>query len=473
VSAGSAAAEQHEPSLGLRIAGGTGWNLTGRGASKGMALLANVAATRLLVPADVGALLLTNALVLVFATVAAWGMDSAGIRLLAGSTAVGERARARASVRLTLAGAVVGSGVAAAVFGAGGWRWMSIHAFHSSQMAGLQSTATLLLVATAIQQTISGWFKGLHRMRAVAVLDELAVNALWCLALIVLWAAHRHPSVETIVLLRVLGFGLVLVWMAALFRKPYDTLAGTGGTRPRFLELLDLGSALMFTTLATVVIGTTSDMAILGLYRSRAEVAAYGLAASLAAVGAMPYIAAAVPLRPILAGIRTEADRARLERPLRAIVAATTIPPLLLALGFGAAGSPLLRIAFGGSYAHAADVLAVLAAAQVVCAVTGPGGLALQMMGRHRVAVALTAAAGAASVGGDFFAAPRWGALGVAIVTGSVFVVQNVGTALVARRLTGINTFARFSAADLASGTRELSSALRRRRATRELVGSA
>ena len=469
----AAPARQHTGTrrLALRLARGTAWIFTGRMASRGATLLVNVVAAKILVPSAVGALLLTNTVVLIGAMVARWGMDFAAVRLVARSAADGEWARARASLASTFLGTIVGSGIAAAVLLGGGWRWLALHGFHSADMASLQTSAALLLVVTAIQQTVSSWFRALQRMRVVALFDELLANALWFFALISVWAVDRTPSLNAIVWLRTGALLLVLMWMVALFRKPYGGLAGTGGARPTVRELLDLGSTLMVTNLVLLVVGTTSDMVVLGVYRSKAQVAAYGLAASLSALVAAPFMAATVAFVPALAEARDAADRARLERPLRAIVAAVSLPAILIAAIYAVIGASILGLAFGAHYRGAAHVLAILSLAQVVFVVTGPCGGALAMMDRQRVAFALALASAAASVGGDVFAAPRWGGTGVAVATSSALAASNVVTALVAKRLTGISTVARFGLADLRTAVDALRMSMARREPLREEAG--
>jgi O-antigen/teichoic acid export membrane protein len=455
--------EQEGPRrLALRIARGIGWVFVGRMGSRGVTLIVNVAATKLLVPAGVGTLLLANSLVLIGATLARWGMEFAAVRLLARSIAARDWSRARATVTSTFAGTVIGSGVVGGILLLGGWRWLSLHGFHSERMASLQTSISVLLILTALQQTVSSWFRALQRMRIVAAFDELTANVLWCIALLVLWVGHRTPSVASLVWLRAGAYLLALALMLVLFSRPYRELAGVGGIRPSLRELLDLGSTGVVTTLVLLVVGTTSDMAILGLYRPQSEVGAYGLAASLSALVAAPFMASTVVFGPVLASVRSGSDRTTLQRPLQAIVAAVSVPAIVVALVFAGAGSSVLGFAFGSTYAHAGHVLAVLSLAQAVFVLTGPCNLALGMMDRLRVAFLLALASAVASVGADFFAAPRWGAVGVAVATGSALTASNVVTAFVAKRLTGVSTYARFNRADARAALATLQAVLRR-----------
>jgi O-antigen/teichoic acid export membrane protein len=159
--------------------------------------------------------------------------------------------------------------------------------------------------------------------------------------------------------------------------------------------------------------------------------------------------------------VKSSNDRTTLQRPLQAIVAAVSVPAIVATVVFVVAGADILSFAFGASYADAANLLAVLSIAQAFFVVTGPCNLALGMMDQLRVSFVLAVASAAASVGADFYAAPRWGAIGVAVATGSALTVSNVITALVAKRLTGVSTWARFSRADLRAGARAIQEAVR------------
>lgn len=439
-----------QATIGRRLAGGTAWVFGGRIGSRAITLLVNVAVAKLLVPASVGTLLLTITLVTIGATIARWGMESTAIRLIAQNVAAGAPAGARASVRLTITGTLLGSGIVAGALGTGGWKWLSLHVFHSTQMVGLGTSAALLLVALAAQQTVSSWFKGLHEMRFVAIFDELLANVLWCAGLFALWLASGKTGVAALIWLRALAMGVTLATMLVLFRGPYRRLRGSQGQAPPLREVLDLGTTLMFTSLVALVIGTTSDMAILASYRSKAEVAGYGIAASLAGLVAIPMLSSNPTVAASFAGIRGEPDeRRRLEQAVRKITAALSLPGIVLVVLFAVAGGPLLSFAFGPSYAHSARVLVVLSLAQLIYVLTGPFDLALQMMGRQRVAFSIALVTAATSMGADVFAASRWGAVGVAVATGLVMVLNNLFTMVLAKRLTGILTLASFRPRDL------------------------
>jgi hypothetical protein len=70
------------------------------------------------------------------------------------------------------------------------------------------------------------------------------------------------------------------------------------------------------------------------------------------------------------------------------------------------------------------------------------------MTGHHRAVFFMAATAAVCSFGADLWAAPRYGAVGVAIATSTVLAIDNVATTLLARRLSGVWTFAQFRPRD-------------------------
>jgi len=434
---------------GSRIAGGTAWVFGSRIASRGVTVLVNIAIARLLIPGSVGTLLLAITVATVGATIARVGMDQAPIRLVAQSFRQGDRGRAAASVRLSLLVTVAGTLVVGGVLLAGGWRWLALHAFHSVQMAGLETAGPLLLAALALQQTASSWFKAVQAVRLVSLFDELLGNILWWIPLVILWLAGANVSVREVMFLRVLSLVLLVAVMFVLVRYRLALLDVSSRGVIRMREALDLGATLMVTSLVGVFLGTSSDLLIIGALRPHANVAGYGFCTSVAAIVSLPFLASNVVAAPALAAIRDGRDREHVERSLRLVVAAVTLPALLFTAILAAAGGPILGLVFGGAYGHYGDVLAVLALGQFFLVATGPCGITLQMMGQHRVALVLAVVTAVVSIAGDLYAVTRWGVLGVAVATTIAYALNNIAAVWLAKRLTGVLTLPRVTRADL------------------------
>lgn len=420
----------------------SGLVLVGWVCSTGGSALIGVALAHLLDPTDVGVFYLSWSAV-TFASIAArFGMDAAAVRLLAPLRAA---AAGTSSVyRRTTALSALGAAAVGIALAAGLWRLIAVHGFHSAAAGRLGPAVGVLAAAIAVEGTALGWLQGLQRMRAVAAFN-VSTPLLWGLALGVTAATTNGISAEDVLLARA-ATSLVLVCATCLaVRMP---IRGRGPRVIGLRELLDLGASLMASRLISTVTGAQSDLWILGAFAPAADVGGYAIAASVSLIVAAPFMAANVVLGPMIAEMYGR-SRADTERLIRTATGVTLLPTLAATAVLVALGRPLLGAVYGASYRGAATILAVFCLTQCVFVVTGPCGLALMMTGHHRAASLTSLAAATCSTAADIWAAPRYGAVGVAIATNTVLVFDNVLVTLLARRLTGMWTFARVRRADL------------------------
>lgn len=435
--------------LRRRLAAGSAWTISGRVGATAIALLVNVLVAELLTPTALGTYFVVTNLVVVTATVATLGMDTASIRLVASAVADGLPGRAGAVVIRTLAVAAAGGIVWGAVIAAGGWSWVASHVFSASDSAALGIVAGCLLLGLVFQNTVSAWFKGLQAMRAVAAFDGLLAASLFACGLLALRFTDVSATATQVVALRAGALATALAAAAWVLSRRVRArpLRGSGSARTR--EVVQLGSVLMLTTLISTVIGSTSDIVILGAFRPSADVAGYGVAATAAAAVGLPFAAGISALAPMIAELDTRGERRRLERLIGGFASCVAAPSVALTVVFVAVGAPILSFVFGATYASAAHVLVVLSVAQCVFVLTGPCGMTLIMTGHQKAAFALAAGGAVVCVVLDAWAASRWGAIGIAFATSSVVAADNIATTLLAKRLTGIWTYARFTRSDL------------------------
>jgi O-antigen/teichoic acid export membrane protein len=442
-----AAAAQREKLPSVALLRGSAWVLAGRIAGRAIALVSGVVLARLLTPTNLGDFYLAFSLATLGAVVGRLGMDTAATRLVAESLAERKPSRARSVFRQTLAFSALGAGVVGAISSLGGWSWLAHHAFGNHRLAGVMVAATVLIVCEALQGTLVSWFRGLQVMRLVVLFDELVPGGAFLVLLVAVWLVSGHVGVAGALEMRAGGFALAILGVAVAMRGRLPALRGTGGVPRR--QVAELGVTMTGAVLITAAVGSTSDLLVLGAFRPARDVAAYGIAVSVALLLAMPYLAMTTALGPQLAQLNARGERRRMEDLIRGaatIFGAATVAATALVV---ALARPILTVVFGGGYGRADHVLMVLALAQAAFVITGPCGLALTMTGYHRPAFVLTAMAAIASVGADVWAAPRYGALGVAVASSPAVVLDNVLTVLLARRLVGVWTLPRFRVEDL------------------------
>jgi O-antigen/teichoic acid export membrane protein len=140
----------------------------------------------------------------------------------------------------------------------------------------------------------------------------------------------------------------------------------------------------------------------------------------------------AVALFPLMAQAPQKGMPVAFERAMRGMGIAG--PAVALALS-GLAGA-LVQVLYGSEFAAAAPILVVLAWAAAENWLYAPLGFALQARGRERWWLASLAGGLLLNVAGNFWAIPRWGAVGAAVVTlVSEAALLALGSVLVGRLL--------------------------------------
>jgi O-antigen/teichoic acid export membrane protein len=411
-------------------------------------LAAGVVLARSLTPTDLGDFYLAFSLATLAAIVGRLGMDTPATRLVAEALTAGAPGRARSVLRQTLVFTALGAAVVGAASGLGGWHWLAEHGFGSHRLAGVAAAATILIVCQALQGTLASWFRGLQMMKFVVLFEELVPGAVFLVLLVAAWLLPGRLAVRGALEMRAAGFAVAIIGVAVVMRRPrFGALRGPGEVPKR--QVAELGVTMTGALFITAAVGSTSDLLILGAFRPASDVAAYGIAVSIAALLSMPYLAMATALGPQIAQLNAQGACRQLEDLVRGAVGMIgigTVAATLLVVGLA---HPIVTGVFGAGYGRAASILMVLALAQAAFVLTGPCGLILTMTGHHRPAFLLTAMAAVGSVGADVWAAPRYGALGVAVASSIAVVSDNVLTVLLARRLVGVWTLPRFRMEDL------------------------
>jgi O-antigen/teichoic acid export membrane protein len=426
---------------------GSAWVLTGRVAAGMVGLGAGVLLARLLTATDLGDFYLAFSLASLAAIVARLGMDTPATRLVAEALAEGAPGRAGSVLRQTLVFTALGAGAVGAVSGAGGWRWLAVHGFGNHRLASLMAAATALIVCGALQGTLAAWFRGLQTMRLLVFFGELVPVGAFFVFLAASWLVPGRLGVAGALEMRAGGFALAAIGVTVAMRRRWGRLRGPGSVPRR--QIAELGITTAGAALITAAVGSTSDLLILGAFRPSRDVAAYGIAVSLAALLSVPYLAMATALGPQLAELNARGERRQMEGLMRGAVSVVGIPTVAGSILLVTLARPILTAVFGVGYGRAAPVVMVLALAEAAFVLTGPCGLAMTMTGHHRPALLLTAMAAAASVGGDVWAAPRYGATGVAVASSVVIVLGNGLAVLLARRLVGVWTLPRLRRQDV------------------------
>jgi O-antigen/teichoic acid export membrane protein len=102
-------------------------------------------------------------------------------------------------------------------------------------------------------------------------------------------------------------------------------------------------------------------------------------------------------------------------------------------------GSPIMAAVFGADFSRGAIALAILSAAQLVNAITGPANSLLDMTGHQNDTLKATIAGVLANVTLNALLIPRWDIAGAAIATGASLILWNVLLVILVRRRLGVD----------------------------------
>jgi O-antigen/teichoic acid export membrane protein len=191
------------------------------------------------------------------------------------------------------------------------------------------------------------------------------------------------------------------------------------------------GMRTLQTELCFVIVGMLVSAVVVGLLR---------IASVSAMTAAVPATIVSLAAMPVMARLHAEGDRVRLQKTVSALAQAQFAGVLVLSLPLLIFPGPLLSLAFGSSFAVAADALRLLSIGQIASAAFGPN-LWLLNMTHHEQRV--TRALGNALALTVILIAPlvlRWGAAGAALALVAGMLCWNLITWRDARKLLGIET---------------------------------
>jgi O-antigen/teichoic acid export membrane protein len=231
---------------------------------------------------------------------------------------------------------------------------------------------------------------------------------------------------------------------------------------PPLTETLFLATCLPL--LVTEVVGYLSnqgDVWIVAATLTENQVANFGAARRFVMAISMPLMAINLMVLPSIPQLYVQRRTADLQRLLQRNATAALIPALCVLLVTLCGPGTVLSLLYGSDYSGAGTCLVILCAGQVFHMFTGSCGQLLMLTGRERLVLMLYVVAGVLLFTLGPMVAVRYGLNGVAIVSASILVFENLVLWILARVLLGVWTHA--SPASLGDAMRELSRLLSRR----------
>lgn len=432
------------PSIRRRLVKGSAWVLIGRVISIVLGVAINAFLARLLTPTEFGAYFTSFTMVIVGAVIAQLGLDRALVKVAAAAIGVGEPGRAREAIRRCLTIGATASLFAGLVLSFLAGPWLAEHVFHSAVVEAAMPLAGGWLIATALQSLMVETFRGLQDFGRATLYDALLVDILLATTLGIVFAAGSISlDIRGAVALSAGVTFLVVLLGARHLRREVRAVHGTGTLQER--EIFDIAWPSLVTNVAIYFLGSGIDLLVLGAFRPQADVALYGAATRLVTLVATPLWIIRGVMPPIVAELHAKGQRRQLEDTLRAGASLAGVPSLAILTVFVLFGATVMEIVYSPFYRQGSTILVILSIGRLIAVWSGAAGITLMMTGHQRAMMVITLSTGALSVTAGILAADRYGAVGVAVATASVAVLQNLLQVALARRFVGVWTFVQLS----------------------------
>lgn len=275
---------------------------------------------------------------------------------------------------------------------------------------------------------LNGMFRGLGDVRGKVIFTDLGLNGLrlCLLGAVALLGLGFHGVIRAYVAAVWLAFGAYVLYAAIRVLRHYPLRIDTGAAR----ELLTMSLPLLAADIATSAAGW-GGVLVLGFYQPAGEVGLLNAPLRLGTLATLPLTALTFLYLPIAAAWAQSPDRARVGH---LYLSATKWACLLLIpiLGLFILDARFVVVTlFGPPYADSAEVLQVLAVGYAVHTILGPNGATLVSLGRPRSVLVSSLLGSVATLAGAVLAAPRYGAVGVAVATTVGYCLSNLYLTLV------------------------------------------
>ncbi len=314
----------------------------------------------------------------------------------------------------------------------------------STLVAAVMPLTAGWLAAYSIQSLVVESFRGLQDFRSANMYDTILTDVALATAFGVMWVfGPRQATLNTIILIICAITAIIATIAGMRLRKQIRIIHGSGQLLSG--EIFAIAWPSLITNIASYLLSSGTDLLILGAFRQQSQVAVYGAATRLVILVATPLWILRGVLPPMISELYAQGHKRELERTLRAGATMAGLPSFAILVVFLLFGGPVMGLAYGANYESGATVLAVLAVGRMVAVWAGASGVTLLMTGHQKAMMTITVCTGIASLCGGILVAPRFGSLGIATVTATVAVVQNLLQIAVVRRRVGVWSQMQFS----------------------------
>lgn len=388
------------------------------------ALILNMILTRMLKPEDVGVYYLLVSIVTMFGLAAQLGVHQAIVRALAGSLGSDREEIARRSIRAAFLIVIFGTTVIALPYSLGGGRWLAKSVLNSPLIADMSVITALWISGFALQMLVSQLFRGFHRIGFATLFEGTSTGIFVITGLIYIWLTKGRLELREVLMITLGALLLSIVSGLILFRKLYMQTKPSKGIDIKGMLKISLP---LFVS-STAILGSTElHILILGSVSNDNTVAIYGAAYRLAKVIVIPLLIINSVIPPMIAQLVAQKRKNEVERVLRATAAIAGIPVIILLIIVILAGAPILTLFYGKFYAHGANVLIILVAAQTINTLSGSSGVLLMMSNHQSVVMKFALASALSGLIISLILVKPLGAIGIALGVATGLSMHNLG----------------------------------------------
>ena len=393
-----------------------------------------VLATRLLGPAGFGEFTFLKSLVVLGATLGMVGLNEAGLRFISESLGLGEAGRAFGYVKRIVSTVFKASALAALLVVGG----MSL--YQASSSAYVAPWLLLALIATGVivlaaQQVAAESLRAYDELRWASVfsggqMGGPASNLLFLLGIGTAALMAQRVHLNWVVGLVVGSLVLTMpVALYALKKTARGHQSGNDQSHPlladdRSREITRVGGVLMFNQLL-VLVTCHCDIWLGKALLTENDLGHYSVAKQCLLLAAMPVQMAMMTILPIIPRYWAQQRKVDLETVLRSTATYAAVPSIIALVLLSLFPQQLLQFAFGAEYAGASSAVLVLVIGHVVLVFCGNPPHVLAMTGQQSTVVAVNLLASAVLVIIGYFAADKFGAVGLAAASSTSLAVQH------------------------------------------------
>jgi O-antigen/teichoic acid export membrane protein len=302
----------------------------------------------------------------------------------------------------------------------------------------------LWTLVLAIQKLMTEILRGFHDIRAAALIGDASSGGLISYIvtagiLLFVWQLYGQIGFPAALLITVIAGTIAVIWAFVMLARKLQSLNLTQGRGDTHFSWSFLYAALpvLGHTLATLL-QNQSGIWFLEAFQPSSDVALYGVAARVVVLITVPLSVVNSVIAPMIPDLFGKGETERLERILRGLSTLSTIPAVIALIVFFLAGPFFLQLVFGEFYRAAGNLLIILTLGTVFNVMAGSCGLTLILTGHQKTLMGISIFTGLLTAVAVYYAAGRFGTIGVASVVSASLFLKNVLMIIFNKRLTGI-----------------------------------